>query len=52
MRRYLVVYATTTFGSSSFYSRLVNANTIGEAVMRVQSEQRQVVNVIPLGSLD
>jgi hypothetical protein len=53
MKRYLVAYATNSFtGSVHFYSKIVCADTIGDAIMQIQNESRQVVNVIPLGSLD
>ncbi len=53
MKKYLVVYAINTFkGSIHLYSKIVCADTIGNAIMQIQNEDRQVVNVIPLCSLD
>ena len=54
MKRYLVAYVINNNfnGSSHFYSKIVCADTIGEAVMQIQNDKCQVVNVIPLGSLD
>jgi len=54
MKRYLVVYVVNNNfnGSSHFYSKIVCADTIGDAIMQVQNDSRQVINVIQLGSLD
>lgn len=54
MKRYLIAYAINNSysGNVYFYSEIVCADTIGDAIMQIQNENRQVVNVIPLGSLD
>ncbi len=55
MKKYLVAYViNNNFNGSShfFYSKIVCADTIGNAIMQIQNEKRQVVNVIPLCSLD
>lgn len=54
MKRYLVAYAINNSfsGNVHFYSKIICADTIGDAIMQIQNESRQVVNVIQLGSLD
>ena len=54
MKSYLVVWVVNNHFNSSvhFYSKIVSTDTISNAVMQIQNERCQVINIIPLGYLD